>query len=98
MAICTAFIVTGLVLNSFENLTCRLSPPMDTQTTCRSVLLLNPGAGGMFRGSTSCGAVLQVPTQTFERAGTNLELAGLDISFEPEFVNPKSMNVKRIIT
>ena len=35
---------------------------MDTQTTWRNVLLLKPGAGGLLRGSTSCGAVLQVPT------------------------------------
>jgi hypothetical protein len=30
------------------------------------VLLLKPGLGGMLLGSTSCGAVLQVPTHTLE--------------------------------
>jgi hypothetical protein len=63
-AICTALMVTGLVPNSFENLTRRQSAPRETRTTCRNVLLLNPGGGGLLFGSTSCGAALQVPTHT----------------------------------
>ena len=64
-AICTDFIVTELVLNSLENLTRSVSPPIETRTTCRKELLDNPGKGGIFPGSTNCGAVLQVPTHFF---------------------------------
>ena len=64
-AICTDFIVTGLVLNSLENLTRRVSPPNETRTTCRNELLVKPGEGGILPGSTSWGAVLQVPTHIF---------------------------------
>ena len=62
--------VTGLVLNSFEKRMRRVSPPRETRTICRSVLLLRPGDGGLLPGSTSCGAVLQVPTHLF--AGSDL--------------------------
>ena len=61
-AIFTAFSVTALVLNAFEKRMRRLSLPIETRTICRKELLVNPGAGGTFPGSTSCGAVLQVPT------------------------------------
>jgi hypothetical protein len=61
-AICTILIVTGFLLNSFENLTRKLSPPIETRTICLIVLLLNPGAGGLLFGSTSWGAVAHVPT------------------------------------
>ena len=64
-AIFTAFSVTALVLNAFENRMRRLSLPIETRTICRKELLVNPGAGGTLPGSTSCGAVLQVPTHFF---------------------------------
>jgi hypothetical protein len=37
------------------------------------VLSLNPGAGGTLAGSTSCGAVLQVPTHTSAAPDTPVE-------------------------
>src|ERR1700761_5711702 len=52
-AICTTFIVTGSLLNSLENFKRRFFPPTDTHTTWRNVLLVRPGAGGMFWGSTN---------------------------------------------
>jgi hypothetical protein len=61
-AMFAALMVTALVLKSLENLTRRVSPPIETRTTCRNVLLVSPGEGGMLPDSTSCGAVLQVPT------------------------------------
>ena len=61
-AICIDFIVTGLALNSLENFTRKVSPPIETRTTWRNELLVKPGDGGMLPVSTSCGAVLQVPT------------------------------------
>ncbi|MBP1690766.1 MAG: hypothetical protein H6Q32_118 [Bacteroidetes bacterium] len=65
-AICTDLMETALVLNSFVNRTRNVSPPIETRTTCRNELFVKPGEGGMFPGSTSCGAVLQVPTQASE--------------------------------
>jgi hypothetical protein len=65
------------VLNSFENRTRKLSPPIETRTICRNVLLFNPGSGGIFFGSTSWGAVLHVPTHNF---------------VESEFEYPKRLN------
>ncbi|HUW91978.1 MAG TPA: hypothetical protein VMV74_02350 [Bacteroidales bacterium] len=67
-AILTDFIVTGLVLKAFENLTLRLSPPNETRTTCLNELLVKPGEGVILRGSTSWGAELQVPAHTFAGA------------------------------
>jgi hypothetical protein len=46
-----------------ENFILKESPPKDTLTTCLKVLLVRPGTGGILPGSTSWGAVLQVPTQ-----------------------------------
>jgi hypothetical protein len=65
-AICTDFIVTAPVLNSLENLRRNVSPPIETRTICRNELFVKPGEGGIFPGSTSCGAVLQVPTHCCE--------------------------------
>ena len=64
-AICTDFIVTALALNSLDIFSRRVSPPIEIRTICRNELLVKPGAGGMLPGSTSCGAVLQVPTHFF---------------------------------
>jgi hypothetical protein len=64
-AIWTDFIVTALVLNSLENLNRTVSPPIETRTICRNELLVKPGEGGILLGSTSCGAVAQVPTHFF---------------------------------
>src|SRR3989339_809989 len=61
-AMCTDFIATALVLNSLENFRRIVSPPMEIRTTCRNELLVKPGEGGILPGSTSCGAVAQVPT------------------------------------
>jgi len=57
--------VTGFLLNSLENFTRRTSPPIETRTTWRNELSVKPGKGGLLRVSTSCGAVLQVPTHFF---------------------------------
>src|SRR5665647_3910092 len=65
-AIFTAFSVTALLLNTFENRMRRLSLPSETRTICRNELLVNPGVGGTLPGSTSCDAVLQVPTHFFD--------------------------------
>ena len=67
-AIVAEFIVQAPVLKLLENLTRRVSPPIETQTTCRKVLLVKPGEGGILLDSTSCGPVLQVPTHFFAMA------------------------------
>lgn len=64
-ATCTDFIVTALVLNSLEIFSLIVSPPIETRTICRNELFVKPGGGGILPGSTSCGAVAQVPTHFF---------------------------------
>jgi hypothetical protein len=65
-AIFAELIITAEVLNLLENLTRRVSPPIETQTICRNVLPVKPGEGGILAVSTSCSAVVQVPTQCFD--------------------------------
>src|SRR5262245_55195918 len=59
----TAFIVTGPLPNSFDSRSLSWLPLIDVNTNWRSVLLVRPGAGGLFAVSVSCGPVAQVPTQ-----------------------------------
>src|SRR5262245_37105986 len=61
-ATCTAFIVTGPSPNSFDRRRRSCCPPIDVNTTWRSVLFVRPGAGGLLLVSVSCGPVAQVPT------------------------------------
>jgi len=53
------------VLNILENFNRIVSPPIETRMTCRKELSVKPGEGGILPGSTSWGAVLQVPTHCF---------------------------------
>ena len=60
-AIFTEFIVTGVEHVLFENFTRSVSPPIETRTICRIVLLARYGEGGVLVPA-AYGAVLQVPT------------------------------------
>src|SRR3989442_7359098 len=60
---------SGLVPNAFEKRTRTVGPPTERWITWRSVLPANPGAGGMLRGSVSCGDAAQVPNQCGPGAG-----------------------------
>src|SRR6266699_1914173 len=61
---------SGLVPNVFAKRTRSVDPPTDAWITWRRVLPDNPGAGGMFRGSVSCRAAVQVPSQCRPARGT----------------------------
>src|SRR5258707_6636999 len=63
-ATCTAVMLTGPSPKAFDSRKRRRLPPIETDTIWRRVLLDNPGAGGTFPGSVSCGPQAQVPTQT----------------------------------
>jgi hypothetical protein len=82
--------VTGLVLNSLENLTLSVSPPMDTLTTCLNELLVRPGSGGMLCGSTNCGAVAQVPTHFFSVSLLEVAKSPHELSSKNVMVNENS--------
>ena len=65
-AMFTEFIVTAVAQVLFENFTRSVSPPIETRTTCRNVLLAKYGEGGVLPDATAYGAQLQVPTQCFD--------------------------------
>src|SRR5947207_15951474 len=60
---------SGLEPNAFEKRTRTVGPPTEVWMTWRRVLPANPGAGGMLRGSVSCTAAAQVPSQCICGAG-----------------------------
>ena len=64
-AMFTEFIVTAVAQVLFENFTRSVSPPIETRTICRNVLLAIYGEGGVLPDATAYGAQLQVPTQLF---------------------------------
>ena len=64
-AMFTEFIVTAVAQVLFENFTRSVSPPIETRTICRNVLLAIYGEGGVLPDATAYGALLQVPTQLF---------------------------------
>ena len=86
MLLAEAVVPPGSIL---ENRTLKLSPPSETRTTCRSVLWLNPGSGGILRGSTSCCAVVQVPTHI--SAGLDM-VAMISSSFKIRTSPPSILN------
>jgi hypothetical protein len=68
----------ALPLNSLESRKRTFSPPMETWTTWRKVLLLKPGDGGRLLVSTNCSEVAQVPTQVLVTAIPLLDELELD--------------------
>jgi hypothetical protein len=64
-AMFTEFIVTEVAHVLFENFTRSVSPPIETRTICRNVLLAKYGEGGVLPDATAYGAQLQVPTHFF---------------------------------
>lgn len=72
-------ITNAPLLYSLESRKRTFSPPIDTCTIWRNVLLLRPGEGGLFAVSTSCSDVAQVPTQCFAVMTPLLDELELDV-------------------